>query len=168
MSNSFFMGIIAHIVYLFRGRAGKFSAFFQSAADVISPAPIQCKSKEILYTSLKHPKPLHQQYNPDTQQHLEEPPHHNPRRQPTDEPLRLQVGASCCHLTALLAAQGLRDGEPDRLSRELRELIPSRRPKLPQHPQIILKQQPDSSGSMPAVAHDVGVSHTAAYDFEQA
>ena len=73
-----------------------------------------------------------------------------------------------CHLTTLLAAQGLRDGEPDRLSRELRELIPSRRPKLPQHPQIILKQQPDSSGSMPAVVHDVGVSHTAAYDFEQA
>ena len=71
--------------------------------QIISPAPIQCKSKEILYTSLKHPKPLHQQCNPVTQQHLEEPPHHNPRRQPTDEPPR--VGASCCHLTTLLAAQ---------------------------------------------------------------
>ncbi len=53
-----------------------------------SPAPIQCKSKEILYTSLKHPKPLHQQDNPSTQQHLENPPHHNPRRQSTDEPPR--------------------------------------------------------------------------------
>ncbi len=34
----------------------------------IFPQPsIQCKSKEILYTSLKHPKPLHQQENPNTQ-----------------------------------------------------------------------------------------------------
>ncbi len=89
----------------------------------IFPQPsIQCKSKEIFYTSLKHPKPLHQQYNPYTQQPLEEPSLHNPRRQPTDEPPRGQVGASCCHLTALLAAQGLWDEEPDRLSRELRKL----------------------------------------------